>query len=83
LFQNYYYVHFRGGNRNERDKFLDHPWYGACKSFCADWDQCSFDPEYPSLPLTAFEPLVHEIFTRKPHDPRYLAGAQTAPPASS
>src|SRR5580692_6660685 len=44
LFQNYYYVHFRGGNRNERDKFLGHPWYDACKNFCANWDQCSFDP---------------------------------------
>src|SRR5216683_6981620 len=51
LFQSYYYVHFRGGNRNERDKFAGHPWYDACKAFCANWDQCSFDPAYPSLPL--------------------------------
>jgi predicted HD phosphohydrolase len=72
LFQNYYYVHFRGGNRNERDKFLGHPWYAACKDFCTNWDQCSFDPTYPSLPLAAFEPLVHKIFCRNPHDPRYL-----------
>jgi predicted HD phosphohydrolase len=72
LFQNYYYVHFRGGNRHERDKFQGHPWYQACKDFCANWDQCSFDPAYPSLPLATFEPLVHKIFTRQPHDPRYL-----------
>ena len=75
LFQNYYYVHFRGGNRNARDKFLDHPWYDACKNFCANWDQCSFDPQYPSEPLAAFEPLVRKIFTRAPHDPRYLITA--------
>jgi predicted HD phosphohydrolase len=75
LFQNYYYVHFRGGNRNARDKFLDHPWYEACKNFCANWDQCSFDPQYPSEPLAAFEPLVRKIFTRAPHDPRYLITA--------
>jgi predicted HD phosphohydrolase len=72
LFQNYYYVHFRGGNRDERDKFVGHPWYAACKAFCANWDQCSFDPAYPTLPLATFEPLVHEIFSRQPHDPRYL-----------
>ena len=75
LFQNYYYVHFRGGDRNARDRFLDHPWYDACKNFCANWDQCSFDPLYPSEPLAAFEPLVHKIFTRAPHDPRYLITA--------
>ncbi|HEY2676233.1 MAG TPA: HD domain-containing protein [Steroidobacteraceae bacterium] len=75
LFQNYYYVHFRGGDRNARDKFLDHPWYDACKNFCANWDQCSFDPQYPSEPLATFEPLVHKIFTRAPHDPRYLITA--------
>jgi hypothetical protein len=24
------------------------------------------------LPLEAFEPLVQQVFTRKPHDPLYL-----------
>jgi predicted HD phosphohydrolase len=71
LFQNYYYVHFRGGNRNARDQYRDHPWYEACKHFCAAWDQCSFDPAYPTLPLAEFEPLIHQIFSREPHDPRY------------
>ncbi len=74
LFQNYYYVHHLGGNRNARDKFRDHPWYQACKDFCANWDQCSFDPEYESEPLEAFEPLVRRVFTRPAHDPRYIAG---------
>jgi predicted HD phosphohydrolase len=75
LFQNYYYVHHFGGNRNARDQFIDHPWYQACKDFCANWDQCSFDPNYPSEPLPAFEPLVRRIFTRPAHDPRYVAAA--------
>ncbi len=73
LFQTYYYVHHKGGNRHARDRFLDHPWYQACKDFCANWDQCSFDPNYRWLPLSAFEPLVREIFTRPAHDPRYVA----------
>jgi predicted HD phosphohydrolase len=75
LFQNYYYVHHLGGNRNARDKYQDHPWYQACKDFCANWDQCSFDPDYRSEPLATFEPLVRRIFTRPAHDPRYLTSS--------
>jgi len=74
LFQNYYYVHHLGGDRHARDRFRDHPWYAACAHFCASWDQCSFDPEYPSEPLGFFEPLVRRILGRTPHDPRYLSG---------
>ncbi len=72
VFQSYYYAHHLGSDRNGRERFRDHPCYGACKDFCADWDQCSFDPDYPWEPLSAFEPLVRKIFTRPPHDPRYV-----------
>jgi predicted HD phosphohydrolase len=75
LFQNYYYVHHFGGDRNARDRLRDHPWYQACKDFCANWDQNSFDPGYPSEPLSTFEPLVRRIFTRPPHDDRYVKAA--------
>jgi predicted HD phosphohydrolase len=73
LFQNYYYVHHLGGDRNARDRYREHPWFEACKHFCAAWDQCSFDPQYRSEPLEAFEPLVRRIFARSPHDPRYTS----------
>src|ERR1700678_1338190 len=73
LFQTYYYAHHSGRDRNARDKFLSHPWYQACKDFCANWDQCSFDPNYPSEPLTTFEPLLRQIFSRPAHDPRHVA----------
>jgi predicted HD phosphohydrolase len=72
LFQNYYYVHHLGGDRNARERFREHPWYDACAHFCAAWDQCSFDPDYPSEPLATFEPMVRRIFARTPHDPRYV-----------
>jgi predicted HD phosphohydrolase len=74
LFQNYYYVHHLGGDRNARDRFRDHPWYQACADFCAHWDQCSFDPSYPTEPLSAFEPLVRRIFTRPAQDARCVKG---------
>jgi predicted HD phosphohydrolase len=75
LFQMYYYAHHTGGNRDAREKFSSHPWYQACKDFCANWDQCSFDPSYPWEPLSSFEPLLRKIFTRPAHDPRYVSGA--------
>jgi predicted HD phosphohydrolase len=72
LFQTYYYAHHYDRDRHAREKFRGHPWYQACKDFCANWDQCSFDPSYPSEPLAAFEPRLREIFGRPAHDPRYV-----------
>lgn len=69
LFQSYYYIHHFGGDRLGREKHREHRWYQACKDFCANWDQSSFDPGYHSEPLESFEPLVREIFTRKAYDP--------------
>jgi predicted HD phosphohydrolase len=72
LFQTYYYAHHYGRDREAREKFQGHPWYQSCKDFCANWDQCSFDPGYPSEPLSSFELLVRRIFSRPAHDPRYV-----------
>jgi predicted HD phosphohydrolase len=76
LFQTYYYVHHTGGDRHMRERLKDHKWYAACASFCERWDQCSFDPDYPTRGLETFEPMVRKIFARKPHDPRYTSAAQ-------
>ena len=81
LFQSYYYAHHSGGNRNGRDRFRDHPWYQACRDFCANWDQCSFDPRYEWQPLSSFEPLIRRIFTRPVQPfghPRGAAGPRGA-----
>ncbi len=69
LFQSYYFAHHLGGDRDGRERFRAHRWYGACRDFCANWDQNSFDPGYSWDPLESFEPLVRRIFTRKPWDP--------------
>ena len=34
--------------------------------FCERYDQTSFDPDYPTLPLEHFEPMVREVFSRTP-----------------
>ena len=63
----YYYAHHLGGNKNERDKFKGHKYYNDTISFCENWDQKSFDPNYKSLTLKDFEPYVKKIFARTPY----------------
>ena len=66
-FQAYYYAHHLGGNRNKRDKYKGHKYFDACVNFCEKYDQCSFDPNYETYPLEKFEPMVRNIFARKPY----------------
>jgi len=61
VFQGYYYFHFRGGDRNARDAFRDHPAADRTAEFCAEFDQPAFDPDYPSLPLAEFEPALRSV----------------------
>jgi predicted HD phosphohydrolase len=72
LIQTYYYVHHTGGDRYMRDRLRGHKWFDAAVDFCHRWDQCSFDPDYPTQPLETFAPYVGRVFSRKPHDPRYI-----------
>lgn len=66
FFQGLYYAHHWGGDRHARERWRGTPHFEACSAFCDNWDQLSFDPDYPSLPLEDFEPLVHELFLREP-----------------
>jgi len=66
-FQMYYYAHHLGGNRNQRDKYKDHKYYEDALNFCEKWDQASFDQSFKSLKLKEFEPLIINIFSRKPY----------------
>jgi predicted HD phosphohydrolase len=66
VFQGYYYFHHYGQDRNARDRYRGHEHYDACVEFCARWDQVSFDPDYETLPLEHFEPLVRALFAREP-----------------
>ena len=66
-FQAFYYAHHLGGDRNKREKYKDHKYYQATIDFCEKYDQSCFDPNYKSLPLEHFEPMVKRIFSRKPY----------------
>lgn len=63
IFQAYYYLDKCGGDKDLRDKIKaykekgyvpGHPYYDACAKFCHEYDQPSFDPDYPSDSLESF-----------------------------
>ena len=66
-FQMFYYAHHLGGNKNKRDKYKGHKYYQDTVNFCEKYDQNSFDPNYKSLSLEFFKPMVKRIFSRKPY----------------
>ncbi len=72
IFQLYYFGAAKGINKNERDRFAGHKWFASCDKFCGQWDQMSFDPDYPTKPLSHFEPMLRQIFSRKPFDPEIV-----------
>jgi predicted HD phosphohydrolase len=68
LFQTFYYGEHTGDDPNARERYADHPWYGACVEFCERYDQNCFDPAYQALPVEHFEPMVRRVFS----EARYL-----------
>ncbi len=72
IFQGYYFFHHLGLDRNLRDQFIGHPYYELCAEFCADYDQPAFDPDYPTMALAEFDPLLRELFAH-PKQSIYLS----------
>ncbi len=62
VFQGVYWFHHVGADPDARRRWADHPFYDDCVAFCADYDQSSFDPDYPSESLEFFEPMVRQVF---------------------
>lgn len=59
----HYYAHF-GGDPDAREQHraaLDPEVFALAERFADDWDQVAFDPDYDTLPLEHFEPLVREM----------------------
>ena len=61
IFQGYYFFHHIGLDRNMREQYRKHPYFEACAEFCR-FDQAAFDPEFRSIPLSEFEPMVRRVF---------------------
>src|SRR5271165_5832972 len=65
-FQGRHYFHHFDMDPNLRDNYRDEPWFDLAERFADEWDQTSFDPDYPTEPLTHFEPKVRTVFAT-PH----------------
>lgn len=62
IFQGYYFFHFLGFDRDMREKFRGHPHFEKTEEFCRLFDQVAFDPNFKSMPLDAFEPMLQRVF---------------------
>jgi predicted HD phosphohydrolase len=64
VFQMHYYAHHSGGDRDARDRYRGHPFFDSAVRFCHEYDQNCFDPEYPTQPLSFFEPMVQRVLAK-------------------
>ena len=64
IFQGANFFHFVGLDPEMRQKYADSPYFEATREFIDKYDCPAFDPEYDSLPLEFFEPMVMRLFER-------------------
>jgi len=67
-FQLYFFGHLIGEDRDARERWREHANFDLTAEFCERYDQASFDPEYDTMPVDTFEPMVRRVFAQ----PRYL-----------
>jgi predicted HD phosphohydrolase len=65
-FQGRHYYHHFGQDPDARDRYRNEPWFGLGERFADEWDQTSFDPDYPTEPLSHFEERLRQVFAT-PH----------------
>ena len=66
IFQGYHFWDKIGLDPNTRDKYQGHPFFEYTAQFCEKFDQNAFDKTYDTLPIEAFEPMVHRVFSQPP-----------------
>ena len=63
VFQQYHFVERPGMDRHARDAFRDSPHFAYAANYCEIYDQNSFDPDFATLSLAHFEPIVESYFS--------------------
>lgn len=63
-FQGKHYYRYMHMDPDAREQYRGQPWYELAERFADDWDQTSFDPNYPTESLEHFEPRVRQVFGR-------------------
>jgi predicted HD phosphohydrolase len=61
IFQGYYFFHHLGLDRDMREQFRGHPHFEYTAQFCHLYDQNSFEPDFDTMPLEAFEPMLRRV----------------------
>ena len=51
-----------GEDPARREQWANEPWFALAERFADEWDQTSFDPEYPTELLEHFEPAIRRVF---------------------
>ena len=64
IFQGYYFFHHIGLDRDMREEFRGHQAFEHTAQFCHLFDQNAFDPDYDTMALEAFEPMVQRVMER-------------------
>ena len=62
IFQGVHFFEHLDIDPNCRERFRDSPYFEHTVEFCDLYDEPSFDPNYDSLPLEFFEPMVRRVF---------------------
>lgn len=64
VFQGYYFFHHLGMDRNLREQFAGQALYDVTLEFCEKYDAPAFDPDYDTLPLEFFEPMLRRVMAQ-------------------
>ena len=78
-FQLVYFGEHIGANPEKREVHRGNMYFDDCAKFCERWDQASFDPDYPSKPLSFFADMVREVFDRPAYDPNAIQSGVRVP----
>ena len=63
-FQGRHYYALMGKDPEARSQYAGEPWYEMACRFTDEWEQASFDPNYDTLPLSYFEPMIERVFAQ-------------------
>lgn len=78
-FQGYYYYEYVGLDKNRREQFKDSPYYEHTREFIDEFDMPAFDPDYPTMALEEFEPMVRRVMQKQLKSNIVLDPAMTGP----
>jgi predicted HD phosphohydrolase len=63
-FQRVHFANHPNQDAHARDRYIGHPYFAETAYFCEFYDQNSFDPDFPTMSLTEFAPIVRRFFAR-------------------